>query len=39
MKLAFGITGAGHLLSDSVELVEQLMTKHDVTVLLSAAGE
>lgn len=39
MKIAFGITGAGHLLSDSVELVEQLMTKHDVTVLLSAAGE
>jgi len=39
MKIAFGITGAGHLLSDSVELVEQLMVKHDVTVLLSAAGE
>ena len=39
MKIAFGITGAGHLLSDSVELLEQLMTKHDVTVLLSAAGE
>ena len=39
MKIAFGITGAGHLLSDSVELLEQLMTKHDVTVLLSSAGE
>ena len=39
MKIAFGITGAGHLLSDSVELVERLMAKHDVTVLLSAAGE
>lgn len=39
MKIAFGITGAGHLLLDSVELLEQLMTKHDVTVLLSAAGE
>ena len=39
MKIAFGITGAGHLLLDSVELLEKLMTKHDVTVLLSAAGE
>ncbi len=39
MKIAFGITGAGHLLLDSVEVLEQLMTKHDVTVLLSAAGE
>ncbi len=39
MKIGFGITGAGHLLSDSVELLEKLMAKHDVTVLLSAAGQ
>lgn len=39
MKIAFGITGAGHLLLDSVELLENLMTKYDVTVLLSAAAE
>ncbi len=39
MKIGFGITGAGHLLLESVELLESLMTKHDVTVLLSAAGE
>lgn len=39
MKIAYGITGAGHLLQDSVELLETLMAKHDVTVLLSAAGE
>jgi len=39
MKIAFGITGAGHLLLDSVKLLEQLMTTHDVTVLLSSAGE
>lgn len=39
MKIGFGITGAGHLLLYSVELLEKLMTKHDVTVLLSAAGE
>lgn len=39
MKIGFGITGAGHLLLESVELLEKLMAKHDVTVLLSAAGE
>ena len=39
MKIGFGITGAGHLLLESVELLEKLMTEHDVTVLLSAAGE
>lgn len=39
MKIGFGITGAGHLLLESVELLENLMTKHDVTVLLSGAGE
>lgn len=39
MKIGFGITGAGHLLLDSVELLEKLITKHDVTVYLSAAGE
>jgi len=39
MKIGFGITGAGHLLLESVELLEKLMTTHDVTVLLSAAGE
>ncbi|MGZ7118472.1 MAG: dihydromethanopterin reductase (acceptor) [Methanobacterium sp.] len=39
MKIAFGITGAGHLLTESVELMEKLNTEHDVTVLLSGAGE
>lgn len=39
MKIGFGITGAGHLLLESVELLEKLMARHDVTVLLSAAGE
>ncbi|MGZ7159868.1 MAG: dihydromethanopterin reductase (acceptor) [Methanobacterium sp.] len=39
MKIAFGITGAGHLLTESVELLEKLTADHDVTVLLSAAGE
>ncbi|MGZ7134525.1 MAG: flavoprotein, partial [Methanobacterium sp.] len=39
MKIGFGITGAGHLLLESVELMEKLNTEHDVTVLLSGAGE
>jgi dihydromethanopterin reductase (acceptor) len=39
VKIAWGITGAGHLLQSSVELLETVMAKHDVTVLLSAAGE
>ncbi|MBI5679295.1 MAG: dihydromethanopterin reductase (acceptor) [Methanobacterium sp.] len=39
MKIAWGITGAGHLLLDSVELLEKISKNHNVTVLLSAAGE
>lgn len=39
MKIGFGITGAGHLLLESVELLEKLIIKHDVTVLISGAGE
>jgi dihydromethanopterin reductase (acceptor) len=39
MKIAWGITGAGHLLLESVETVEKLSSEHEVTVLLSAAGE
>ncbi|HNS25131.1 MAG TPA: flavoprotein, partial [Methanobacteriaceae archaeon] len=39
MKIAWGITGAGHLLLESVEIVENLSREHEVTVLLSGAGE
>jgi len=39
MKIAWGITGAGHLLLKSVETLEELSKEHEVTVLLSAAGE
>ena len=39
MKIAWAITGAGHLLEESVELLEKISEKHDVTVLLSGAGE
>ncbi|MDP3013975.1 MAG: dihydromethanopterin reductase (acceptor) [Candidatus Subteraquimicrobiales bacterium] len=39
MKIAWGITGAGHLLLESVETLEKLAKEHEITVLLSAAGE
>ena len=39
MKIAWGITGAGHLLLESVETLEKISREHEVTVLLSAAGE
>lgn len=39
MKIAWGITGAGHLLLDSVQSLEKLSNEHEVTVLLSKAGE
>ncbi len=39
MKIAWGITGAGHLLQESVEILVLLSKEHEVTVLLSKAGE
>lgn len=39
MKIAWGITGAGHLLQESVNILFELSKNHDVTVLLSGAGE
>ncbi|MBM4240270.1 MAG: dihydromethanopterin reductase (acceptor) [Euryarchaeota archaeon] len=39
MKIAWGITGAGHLLLDSVNILEELSNEHEVTVMLSMAGE
>jgi dihydromethanopterin reductase (acceptor) len=39
MKIAWGITGAGHLLQESVNMLFQLSKEHKVTVLLSEAGE
>lgn len=39
MKIAFAITGAGHLLEESVKLLEKIATNNEVTVLLSAAAE
>jgi dihydromethanopterin reductase (acceptor) len=39
MKIAWGITGAGHLLQESVNTLVELSKDHNVTVLLSGAGE
>lgn len=39
MKIGWGITGAGHLLEDSVNSLVELSQNHEVTVFLSAAGE
>lgn len=39
MKIAWGITGAGHLLQESVEMLEMLEKKHEVSIYLSGAGE
>jgi dihydromethanopterin reductase (acceptor) len=39
MKIAWAFTGAGHQLLESVKLLEETSKKHQVTVLLSGAGE
>ena len=39
MKIAWGITGAGHLLQESVDILVELSKEHTVTVMLSGAGE
>ncbi len=41
MKIAWAFTGAGHLLLESVEILEKIRAnkEHQVTVLLSGAGE
>ncbi|GAB6055443.1 dihydromethanopterin reductase (acceptor) [Methanobacterium movens] len=39
MRVGWAFTGAGHLLLESVEELEKLALNHEVTVLLSKAGE
>ncbi|MDR2967792.1 MAG: dihydromethanopterin reductase (acceptor) [Methanobacteriaceae archaeon] len=39
MRIGWAITGAGHLLSESVEILEKLANNHEITVFLSNAGE
>lgn len=39
MRVAWAFTGAGHFLKESVMIYEKVAKKHDVTVLMSKAGE
>ncbi|AMK16107.1 dihydromethanopterin reductase (acceptor) [Methanobrevibacter olleyae] len=39
MKIGWAFTGAGHLLRESVEAMEELANDHDITVFLSHAAE
>ena len=39
MRIAFAITGAGHLLKESVKLATKLAGEHELTILLSGAAE
>lgn len=42
MRIAWGITGAGHLLEETVEIMEELKREHEIKeikVFLSRAGE
>jgi dihydromethanopterin reductase (acceptor) len=39
MRIAWGFTGAGHLLQESVDAFVELSKDHEVTVMTSGAGE
>lgn len=39
MRIAWGFTGAGHLLQESVDALVELSKDHEVTVMISGAGE
>lgn len=39
MRIAWGFTGAGHLLQESVDTLVELSKDHEVTVMTSGAGE
>ncbi|MCK9151099.1 dihydromethanopterin reductase (acceptor) [Methanobacterium alcaliphilum] len=39
MRIAWAFTGAGHLLLESVEELEKMAKKHEITVMLSRASE
>ena len=39
MRIAFALTGAGHLLEESVQLAEKLAKDNEVTIFLSSAAE
>jgi dihydromethanopterin reductase (acceptor) len=39
MRIAWGFTGAGHLLQESVDALVKLSKDHEITVMTSGAGE
>ena len=39
MRIGFAVTGAGHLLNESVQVAEKLAKDHEVTIFLSGAAE
>ena len=39
MNIMWCITGAGHLLKESIETMKLISKKHDITIILSKAGE
>lgn len=39
MNIVWAITGAGHLLKESVEILETLSDEHNITLIFSKAGE
>lgn len=38
MKIMWAITGAGHLLNESINTLEKLSKKHEITIIFSNAG-
>ena len=38
MKIMWGITGAGHLLKESINVLNKLSKKHEITIIFSNAG-
>lgn len=38
MKIMWAITGAGHLLDESINVLEKLSKKHEITIIFSNAG-
>ena len=38
MKIMWGITGAGHLLKESIDVLDKLSKKHEMTIIFSNAG-
>lgn len=38
MRIMWGITGAGHLLKESINVLTKISKKHDITIIFSNAG-